>query len=34
MKFTRIRVPGEEDVNVGALLAVRSPNDWRDAVKS
>jgi 2,5-furandicarboxylate decarboxylase 1 len=34
MKFTRIRVPGEENVDVAALLAARGPVDWRDALKS
>ena len=33
MKFKRIRVPGEENVNVAALLATRGPADWRDAIK-
>ena len=33
MKFKRIRVPGEENVDVAKLLAARGPKDWRDAVK-
>jgi 2,5-furandicarboxylate decarboxylase 1 len=32
MLFKRIRVPGEEDVDVGRLLAGGGTN-WREAVK-
>jgi 2,5-furandicarboxylate decarboxylase 1 len=34
MTFKRIRVPGEEDVDVKALLASSGGANWRDAVKS
>jgi 2,5-furandicarboxylate decarboxylase 1 len=33
MVFKRIRVPGEEDVDVKALLARTGNESWRDAVK-
>jgi len=33
MTFKRIRVPGEDDVDVKALLASPAPADWRDALK-
>jgi 2,5-furandicarboxylate decarboxylase 1 len=33
MTFKRIRVPGEENVDVNALLAAPAPADWRDALK-
>jgi hypothetical protein len=33
MTFKRIRVPGEESVDVKALLATAAPADWRDALK-
>jgi len=33
MTFKRIRVPGEENVDVEALLATAAPADWRDALK-
>jgi 2,5-furandicarboxylate decarboxylase 1 len=33
MVFKRIRVPGEEDVDVKALLASPGGANWRDAVK-
>jgi len=33
MVFKRIRVPGEEDVDVKALLARTGNECWRDAVK-
>jgi 2,5-furandicarboxylate decarboxylase 1 len=34
MTFKRIRVPGEENVDVEALLARRGQTSWRDAVKT
>jgi 2,5-furandicarboxylate decarboxylase 1 len=34
MTFKRIRVPGEENVDVAALLARNTNTDWRDAVKT
>jgi hypothetical protein len=33
MAFTRIRVPGEEKVDVAALLAGSGHANWREAVK-
>jgi hypothetical protein len=33
MVFKRIRVPGEEDVDVKSLLASAGNASWRDAVK-
>jgi 2,5-furandicarboxylate decarboxylase 1 len=33
MTFKRIRVPGEEDVDVEAVLAPSQPGDWRDALE-
>ncbi len=33
MRFTRIRVPGEEKVDVAALLADSGHSNWREAVK-
>ena len=33
MVFKRIRVPGEDKVDVGALLAGTSNANWRDALK-
>jgi 2,5-furandicarboxylate decarboxylase 1 len=33
MRFTRIRVPGEENVDVAALLATAGKINWRDAIK-
>jgi hypothetical protein len=33
MTFKRIRVPGEENVDVTALLASTGRVDWRKAVK-
>ena len=33
MAFKRIRVPGEEDVDVAALLESTGRSNWRDAVK-
>jgi hypothetical protein len=33
MTFKRIRVPGEETVDVPALLASTGRMDWREAVK-
>jgi 2,5-furandicarboxylate decarboxylase 1 len=33
MVFKRIRVPGEEDVDVASLLAGTGRSNWRDAVK-
>ena len=32
MKFKRIRVPGEESVDVAALLGARPVRNWRDAI--
>jgi 2,5-furandicarboxylate decarboxylase 1 len=34
MRFKRIRVPGEENVEVAALLATAGKINWRDAVSS
>ena len=34
MVFKRIRVPGEEDVDVEALLNGQGAMDWRAALKS
>ena len=34
MVFKRIRVPGEEDVDVAALLAGTGRSNWREAVKA
>jgi hypothetical protein len=33
MTFKRIRVPGEENVNVAALLSAIGGANWREAVK-
>jgi 2,5-furandicarboxylate decarboxylase 1 len=33
MTFKRIRVPGEETVDVATLLASTGRMDWREAVK-
>ena len=33
MMFKRIRVPGEENVDVAALLAGSGDINWRDALK-
>ena len=33
MMFKRIHVPGEEKVDVGALLAGAGNANWRDALK-
>jgi len=33
MTFKRIRVPGEENVDVAALIASTGRMDWREAVK-
>jgi 2,5-furandicarboxylate decarboxylase 1 len=33
MVFKRIRVPGEEKVDVAALLAGTGNRNWRDALK-
>jgi 2,5-furandicarboxylate decarboxylase 1 len=33
MTFKRIRVPGEESVDVAALLASTGSTSWREAVK-
>ncbi len=32
MRFKRIRVPGEENIDVAALLAAAGKNNWREAV--
>jgi hypothetical protein len=34
MKFKRIRVPGEEAVDLAAVSGAASPQAWREAVAS